>query len=78
MHFADLASVAANLQKIRLALGDHNNGRGPAVYGKGKGDWIELRRVSLEGGIPYGHTYDEKFVLREARVGDGKANSPEA
>lgn len=72
MYWSDIASVTANFQRIRSALGDYYNGRAPAVYGKRNGEWVRLTRVTSESGIPYGHTPEEKFVLREARVGEAK------
>lgn len=65
-----LQEVSANLHKIKSALGDYYNGRSGPVFGRGTGDWVELRKVKLEGGIPYGYSVDDCwFILRAVRVG---------
>jgi hypothetical protein len=70
MRFNDILSITANFTRIQVALSDYYNGRGPTVYAKTDGGWMQIRKVKMDRGVPYGQADEDWFVLRDVRVGD--------
>jgi len=70
LEWATVQDVITNMHRIRLALADYNNHRGPAVFARDKsGEWKQLSKARLERGVPYGYDEDGKpFVLRHVRI----------